>query len=95
MNTDYAISGELGLEMIENRRKKNCCREYKLVFLDLEMPGMNGYQTYAEIHRLNVESRVVACSGHSSEKEKEKTALMGIADYLEKPLKKEEVQAIV
>lgn len=38
---------------------------------------------------------VVACSGYSGEKEKEKAFEIGMADYLEKPLKRLEVEKIL
>lgn len=85
----------MGLEMITKKKKGNCCREYRIIFLDLEMPGMNGYQTFLEIMKENQESIVIACSGHCSEKEKEKAWTIGFREYLEKPLKKEEVQNIL
>ena len=38
---------------------------------------------------------VVACSGYSGEKEKEKAFQIGMADYLEKPLKRPEVERML
>jgi CheY-like chemotaxis protein len=38
---------------------------------------------------------VVACSGYSSEKEKSKALKLEMDDYLEKPLKRSEVERIV
>ncbi len=38
---------------------------------------------------------IVACSGYSSEKEKEKALKLGMTEYLEKPLKRNELERIL
>lgn len=43
---DFALNGDLGLELIKNKLSNNCCKQYKLIFLDIEMPGKNGYETF-------------------------------------------------
>lgn len=43
---DFALNGDLGLELIKNKLSSNCCKRYKLIFLDIEMPGKNGYETF-------------------------------------------------
>ena len=46
-NIDFTISGILACEKIYNRiiSTSECrnCKAYKLIFMDIEMPGLNGY----------------------------------------------------
>jgi len=43
---DTAESGEIGIEMMT-------ARKYDLVFLDLQMPGMNGIQALRELKKID------------------------------------------
>lgn len=39
------LSGKLALQKIKNRYKENeCCKSYKLILMDIDMPEMNGFE---------------------------------------------------
>lgn len=83
-NADFAMNGIEVLEQIENTR-------YDVVFMDLYMPKMDGYQTTTAILQLPKERQpqIVACTASVSKEEKEKCFQVGMIDYLSKPIEEE------
>ena len=44
--TEYATDGQIAIDMIKKKAHKDCgCTSYDLVFMDCNMPIMNGYDT--------------------------------------------------
>lgn len=81
IKTDTAESGELGLEML----KENV---YDIVFLDIVLPGQDGYQVCKSIRR-NPATRntpVVMLSGKTSRFDKVRGSIAGCNAYLTKPV---------
>ena len=46
LRAEKADSGELALELINRvcEERRLCCGGYKLIFMDINMPGLNGYE---------------------------------------------------
>ncbi len=63
-----------------------------LVFMDCQMPEMDGYQATIEIRkhekRLNTKTPIVAITAHAMQGDKEYCLSVGMDDYLAKPFKK-------
>ncbi len=65
--------------------------QFDLVFMDLEMPGMDGYQATGEIRRIEREAGrshvpVVALTAHEGEEFRKKADEAGMAYFLTKPV---------
>ena len=43
MKTDSAYNGNSAIDLIKERLEKKCCKTYRLIFMDIEMPGKNGF----------------------------------------------------
>jgi two-component system sensor histidine kinase/response regulator len=82
---DVAEDGRVALEMLEKR-------SYALVFMDCQMPVMDGYAATRELRRREREAGstrrtiVVAVTAHALPGEREKTEAAGMDDFLTKPL---------
>jgi len=66
---------------------------YDVVFLDLMMPDLTGVQTYLELKKKNVTSRIVFMSAHSNSEEWEKAEQLGL-DPIAKPITDEKFAEI-
>ena len=79
---DVAVNGIDALEKV----KKN---SYQLVFMDIQMPVMDGITATKEIKKLNLSTPpiVVAMTAYSMQDERKNILESGLDDYLAKPIK--------
>jgi CheY-like chemotaxis protein len=71
-------------------------KKYDLVLMDIEMPGMNGYECTHKIRKeLKMDIPVVAMTAHDSEEEKSKCREMGMDGYISKPMDEHEFAKIL
>ncbi|HEY5799224.1 MAG TPA: response regulator [Burkholderiaceae bacterium] len=66
-----------------------------LVLLDLTMPNMSGYEVLAEMGRLNLTPRVIVISADVQRRTRERVTALGAAGFLEKPLQRDALQALL
>lgn len=84
---DFAESGEQALEKIENN-------SFDIVFLDIIMPGMDGYET-CKAMRATIEYKktpIIMLSGKSSPLDEVEGVISGATCYLTKPVKSDMLQ---
>lgn len=85
-----ASSGEEGLAKLKENGAD-------IVLLDIEMPGMNGYQVMEQLRQDPQlrDTRVAFLTGTVDEEVTEKAAIYGIKDIIEKPFRKEVLLGVV
>jgi CheY-like chemotaxis protein len=72
-----------GMEVIEILKTAH----FDLVLMDMEMPVMNGYDATAIIrNELKSDIPIIALTAHAGAYEKEKCMLLGMNDYISKPI---------
>lgn len=87
IEVDTASNGEIALSMF---MEKN----YDLIFMDVQMPVMDGYETTARIRSLQSEGKhipIIALTAHVIKGDKEKCLETGMDDYVPKPVKKQAI----
>ena len=87
ITSDFAESGEQAIEKVKDAR-------FDLIFLDIIMPGMDGYETCKAI-RKNAEFKktpIIMLSGKSSPLDEVEGVIAGATCYLIKPVKSDMLQ---
>ncbi len=82
-----------GAEAVERCRE----RTYDVVFLDLQMPGMDGLDAATRIRKLEGGRRlpIVALSAYASEEDRGRCLAAGMDDYVVKPVDSEALGAVL
>ena len=86
---DFADSGEMALEKIE-------AKQYDIIFLDVMMPGIDGYETCTQIRKkpLYKKTPIVMVSAKCSPLDEVKGIVAGCTTYLTKPVQNEAFQKL-
>ncbi|MEO1938666.1 MAG: response regulator [Sulfurimonas sp.] len=66
-----------------------------VVFLDLTMPVMDGYEAIPKIKNINPDIKIVVVSADIQEKAKEKVYALGATLHVQKPIKSDKMKAIL
>ncbi|MBF0206207.1 MAG: response regulator [Oligoflexia bacterium] len=89
---DTVSSGKEALTALEKKR-------YDLVFMDVTMPEMDGFETTKQIRNSqtiqNKNLPVLAITGHTSDEYKNKCFESGMNDYIEKPYLLDDLQKVI
>lgn len=77
-DTSYLLSGEGVVEYINTNR-------VDLIFLDLKMPGKNGFELLQELEFKNIDVRTIVLTGYDDVKSAMNSAKLGASDFISKP----------
>jgi PAS domain S-box-containing protein len=87
---------ENGIQALESMRRK----EYDLVFMDCQMPEMDGYQCTRQLRLAANDTKnqnvpVIAMTAHAMIGDREKCLAAGMDDYITKPIDSEQLRDVV
>ncbi len=89
---DLANNGEEALELLS---RKN----YDIVFMDCQMPLLDGYATTQRLRQREITSNrhtiIIALTAHALPEDREKCLAAGMDDYLSKPVEPEELEGVL
>ncbi|KAL4438314.1 hypothetical protein ABPG74_009737 [Tetrahymena malaccensis] len=103
-NNNSSSIANSGIEAInkvqEKFEKSSCCKQHKLIFMDIDMPIKNGYQTTKEIlnyyNNQKVKPTVIsACTAFIQESEKKQAKESGMKYYITKPVATEQLEEVL
>ena len=70
-------------------------RPFRLIFMDLLMPGMDGYETIRRIRRMGVRTPIIIASSMDDKQDRRLCLEAGGDDFLPKPIDLKAVEALV
>jgi CheY-like chemotaxis protein len=96
----------VGMAYIEDRYKTGANWEQPegtdLIFMDLDMPGLNGFTIMDKLLAMEAEGQLtlentyfVIITSHKDNKEAERAATYPILDFLEKPLRPQQLEELL
>ncbi|WP_454784558.1 ATP-binding protein [Legionella sp. WA2024007413] len=94
-NLFIAQSGTDALNLLHDQCARN--NPIDLIFLDINLPGMDGFEILKQIQtdkQLN-KTPVIMCTGSDYSKDREKSAALGAAGYLIKPIEKKSLHDLI
>lgn len=90
---DSANDGEEAVKQVADFKSTyQCCHCYQAIFMDLEMPGKNGYQASKEIREFfkqngdDYDVKIIACSAHLNEEIPDLHKSYGMDEFVTKPI---------
>lgn len=90
LNADISFAVH-GLDAISQLQSS----EFKILFLDLTMPELDGFGTLEEINRLGINVSVVVVSGDIQPKAKERVLALGAKAFIQKPMDKDVLKDVL
>ena len=88
VKADSANNGKVGLKKF---KEKN----YQLIFMDIHMPEMDGWETTKKIRELNKDVIIFGLSANVTKEAIDKALESGMNNYLSKPFKKEHLYKLL
>lgn len=88
ISISFAENGELGLDAIREGKGD-------VVFLDLNMPVMDGYQVLEYICKEDLPALVIVISGDIQPEAHKKVRALGAIDFIQKPINQEELISLL
>jgi CheY-like chemotaxis protein len=86
-----SVSAENGLEALERVEAQSP----DLIFMDLQMPRMDGFEATKELRRRGYKGPIIAVTASTLDGEEEKCARSGFNDMLFKPFKRPEIEGML
>lgn len=85
---EFSSNGQRGLELFQEKK-------FDLVFTDLGMPGMSGWQVAEKIKQLSSDTPVALITGWEVKKKKQELKKNGVDVVLKKPFRVDEILRLV
>lgn len=86
-NVSLAATGEAAVSLATNR-------SFELIFMDIQMPGIDGLEATRRIRHHNRSALIVGLTAHATGKEKKECLEAGMNDVLIKPVRMESLRVI-
>lgn len=86
LEVDIAVNGEIAIE-----KMKKYGKVYSLIFMDIQMPVMDGYKATESIRAINSNIPIIAMSANAFPEDIQRAKKSGMNDYVSKPINVDEL----
>jgi two-component system sensor histidine kinase/response regulator len=69
--------------------------EIGLIFMDVQMPNLNGYDATTKIRELGIDTPIVAVTANALSGDRDRCVRVGMNEYMSKPFKKNDIDAVL
>jgi len=90
--SEYVLVAKTGAEGVETYRSNP---DIDLILMDIQMPGMDGYEATRQIRKLNEHVIIIAQTAYGFLKDREKAMESGCNDYISKPITHDKLSEIM
>jgi CheY-like chemotaxis protein len=90
LKTTVVENGKKGVELVVSR-KHDGKKPFDLIFMDIYMPVMDGFEAAAEIGKLKTGTPIIAISANDNPTERDHYAARGMSDCMNKPFTSQEL----
>ncbi|CAD8149894.1 unnamed protein product [Paramecium octaurelia] len=95
IEADSVFDGFQAIEKVKQKMQQHC-QTYQIIFMDIEMPGMDGFQASKQILKLTQnQSTIVICSAYDTQENYIKGSKLGINTFLPKPVNPIELKVVL
>ena len=91
---DTAQNGQIALEKYEQYYEKNAYH-YDIIITDINMPVMSGVELIKEIHKINIDQKIIVISAYNDSKRLIELINIGITNFIMKPLSPSQLMSIL
>jgi two-component system sensor histidine kinase/response regulator len=88
IRVELVSSGEQVLERFDPER-------HAAIFMDVQMPGLDGYEATARLRERGVQRPIIAITAGAMKGDRERALAAGMDDYLSKPLRPDALDAVL
>ncbi len=88
LEIETAVNGEEALQKIDPN-------DYRIVLLDLKMPGLDGMEVLKRISETRPDIRVIIITAHGTIDSAVEAMKLGAVDFIQKPFAPEEIRSLV
>ena len=86
------LEAATGIDTVELCRQNT---DIDLILMDIQMPGLNGYEATKQIREFNKEVVIIAQTAYGLRGDREKSLESGCNDYIAKPINKTNLQTMI
>eukprot|EP01022_Parablepharisma_sp_SALTPOND_P008735 TRINITY_DN136802_c0_g1_i1.p1 TRINITY_DN136802_c0_g1~~TRINITY_DN136802_c0_g1_i1.p1 ORF type:complete len:726 (+),score=50.23 TRINITY_DN136802_c0_g1_i1:176-2353(+) len=89
VSSDHALNGEEAVKMVRERAKQECCGEYAAIFMDINMPVMNGISATQVIREYSKTVIIAVTAAEETAEFNKKLYEVGMNCMIQKPVTKD------
>ncbi len=89
--SEIANNGEIAVDMVTKAEADY----YSLIFMDVQMPVMNGLDATSKLRELQVKTPIIAMTANALKGDREVCINAGMDDYIGKPVKMDALESVI